>query len=238
MIMETACYFGSPSVKILVIEDYIPLRSTVVKGLCEEGYAVDETGDGKEGLWLTETREYDVVLLDLMLPGLDGMTILRRLRDSSNDVHVLITSARDSVQHRVEGLDLGADDYLVKPFSMDELFARIRSIVRRKYEKVSPVQSYGDLKIDTNKKEVWRSDNKIELSAREYSILEYLIARQGHVVTRDSIWEHVYDFNADLNSNVIDVYIGFLRKKMEVGGLSRLIHTRRNQGYVFEAGNS
>ena len=220
--------------KILVIEDYAPLRTTIVKELREQGYAVDETGDGEEGSWFALTGEYDIILLDLMLPGLDGLSILKSLREAGRNAHVLITSARDTVEQRVEGLDLGADDYLVKPFSLDELFARIRTIIRRKYENVSPIQNHGDLKIDLNRKKVWRSGKEIDLSAREYSILEYLAARKGEVVSRMSILEHVYDFNADLGSNVIDVYIGFLRKKTEINGLPRLIHTRRNQGYVFD----
>lgn len=224
--------------KILVIEDYAPLRTTIVKELREQGYAVDETGDGEEGSWYALSGDYDLILLDLMLPGLDGLSILKSLRKAGRNTHVLITSARDTVEQRVEGLDLGADDYLVKPFSLDELFARIRTIIRRKYENVSPIQTYGDLKIDLNRKKVWRSGEEIALSAREYSILEYLAARKGEVVSRMSILEHVYDFNADLGSNVIDVYIGFLRKKTEIKGLPRLIHTRRNQGYVFEVGES
>lgn len=220
--------------KILVIEDYAPLRTTVVKELREQGYAVDETGDGEQGSWYASTGEYDLILLDLMLPGLDGLSILTSLRSAACKTHVLITSALGTVEQRVRGLDLGADDYLVKPFSLDELFARIRTIIRRKYENVSPNQEHGDLRIDLNKKKVWRTGVEIDLSAREYSILEYLVARKGEVVSRMSILEHVYDFNADLGSNVIDVYIGLLRKKTEFNGLPRLIHTRRNQGYVFD----
>ncbi len=224
--------------KILIVEDYEPLRTTVAKGLREQGYAVDETGGGREGKLFIDSGDYDVVILDLMLPGLDGLALLRAIRNAGNRSHVLITSARDTVEQRIEGLDLGADDYLVKPFSLDELFARLRSIIRRKYDRCSPVQTYGDIRIDTNKKQVWRAGEAIELSAREYSILEYLASRQGHVVSRDSILEHVYDFNADLSSNVIDVYIGFLRKKTEFNGLPRVIHTRRRLGYVFEVSSS
>lgn len=221
--------------KILVIEDYEPLRTTVVAELREQGYAVDQAPDGEQGSWYATTGEYDVIVLDIQLPGLDGLSILKSIRGSGCKTHVLITSARGKVDQRVEGLDLGADDYLVKPFSLDELLARIRSIIRRKYEKVSPVQHHGDLKIDSNSKRVWRSGEEVELSAREYSILEYLASRSGEVVSRMAILEHVYDFNAELESNVIDVYIAFLRKKTEINGLPRIIHTRRNQGYVFEA---
>lgn len=220
--------------RILIIEDYEPLRSTVAKGLREQGYAVDETGDGLEGKWYLETNDFDVVILDLMLPKCDGLQLLNSIRTSDLRSHVLITSARSTVEQKIEGLDLGADDYLVKPFSLDELYARIRSIIRRKYDRLTPIQNYGDLRVDTIRKRVWRSGTLIELSAREYSILEYLASRQGEVVTRDSILQHVYDFNAELSSNVIDVYIGFLRKKTEAEGHPRLIHTRRNLGYVFE----
>ena len=221
--------------KILVVEDYEPLRTTVVKELREQGYAVDEAADGKIGNWYASTGEYDVIILDLQLPGLHGLEILKRLRDSGRQTHVLITSARGTVEQRVKGLDLGADDSLVKPFSLDELLARIRAIIRRKYQTTSPVQSFGDLKIDFNQKRVWRTETEIELSAREYAILEYMALRAGEVISRAAILEHVYDFNASLESNVIDVYIGFLRKKTEINGLPRLIHTRRNQGYVFQA---
>lgn len=223
--------------KILLIEDYEPLRKTVSKELNSCGYAVDQTGDGSEGKWYAYTGKYDLIILDLMLPNVCGLEILRFLRDEGIKTYVLITSAKSTVEQKIDGLDLGADDYLVKPYSLEELKARVRSIIRRQYDKVSPVQTFGDLVIDTNKKKVFRAGKEIELSAREYSILEYLTSRQGHVVSRESILEHVYDFNAELSSNVIDVYIRYLRKKTEIDDLPRLIHTKRNLGYVFEASN-
>ena len=220
--------------KILVVEDYMPLRESIVQALQEEGYAVDETGDGREGLWHAENNQYDVVLLDIMLPELDGLSILRTLRSHNNSVHVLIMTARDAVEDRVGGLDLGADDYLVKPFAPAELLARVRALVRRKYDTKSPVMRFGDLEIDTSGRVVRRSGQVIELHAREYALLEFLASRHGRVTTRDEIWEHIYDFNAEPGSNVLDVYVGTLRKKLEANGGSRLIQTRRGLGYVFE----
>jgi DNA-binding response OmpR family regulator len=221
--------------RVLVIEDYGPIRQSIVQGLQEDGFAVDATGDGDEGLWYARTGEYDVVLLDLMLPTVDGLTILRRLRAMGNSVHVLIVTAKDGLDDRLHGLDLGADDYLVKPFALKELLARVRALVRRKYGTKSPLVRVADLEVDTNRRVVRRGGRRIELTAREYAIIELLAARATQVVTRSTIWEHVYDFAADPNSNVIDVHVVNLRKKLEGDGLPRLIHTRRGIGYVLEA---
>jgi DNA-binding response OmpR family regulator len=220
--------------KVLLVEDYEPVRTSVARGLREAGFAVDATGDGEEGLWFARTGEYDAIVLDLMLPGTDGLTILRRLRDDANAVPVLVLTAKDTVRDRVRGLDLGADDYLVKPFAFDELLARIRALVRRKYEEASPVLRVGDLEIDPGRHTVHRAGRPVDLTAREYAILEFLAHRAGRVVSRTDIWEHVYDFNAEPNSNVIDVYVARLRRRLERGGRPRLIHTRRGQGYVLE----
>ena len=218
--------------KVLFVEDYEPLLKSVSRGLREAGFAVDGTGDGEEGLWYARTGEYDAILLDLMLPRVDGLTILRRLRDQGSDVPILILTAKDTVADRVRGLDLGADDYLVKPFAFEELLARVRALVRRKYQAPAPAMTVGDLTIDTTSRAVCRGERTIELTPREYALLELLAARAGEVVTRTEIWEHVYDFNSEPNSNVIDVYVGHLRKRIEQGGLPRLIHTRRGVGYV------
>lgn len=220
--------------RVLLIEDYDPVRQSIVQGLQEEGFAVDATGDGEEGLWYARTGEYDVVLLDLMLPKVDGLTILRRLRELGSPVHVLIVTAKDTLDDRLQGLDLGADDYLVKPFALKELLARVRALVRRKYEAKSPLVRVADLEVDTSRRTVRRAGRRIELTAREYAIIELLAVRAGHVLTRTAIWEHVYDFAADPNSNVVDVHVAHLRKKLERGGLPRLIHTRRGAGYVLE----
>lgn len=223
------------AMKILLIEDYAPVRKYVTQGLREAGFAVDAAADGEEGLWYAETGEYDAVVLDLMLPKKDGWTILRRLRERENPVPVLILSARDGLEDRVEGLNLGADDYLVKPFAMEELRARMRALVRRKYGRTSDTIRVADLEIDRTRRIVRRAGHRLDLTAREYAILEYLALRAGEPVTRTELWEHLYDFNAEPGSNVIDVHVSALRKKVEVEGLSRLIHTRRGFGYLLEA---
>ena len=218
--------------RLLLIEDYPPLRKSVAKGLREAGFAVDATGDGNEGLWYAMGNEYDAIILDLMLPGMDGLGILKRLRSQGRQSHVLILTARDTVPDRVKGLNLGADDYLVKPFAFEELLARIGALVRRKYEAKSPVMRVGDLEIDTAERTVRRAGRVVNLTPREYSLLHFLVLRAGRVVTRTELWEHVYEFAAEPNSNVIDVHVGHLRKKLESRGLPRLIHTRRGVGYV------
>jgi DNA-binding response OmpR family regulator len=217
--------------RVLVVEDYPPLRRSLSRGLGEAGFAVDTAADGDEGLALARMGVYDVIILDVMLPKIDGFTILRRLRDSANPNRILLLTAKDTVADRVHGLDLGADDYLVKPFALEELIARVKALVRRKYRQSSPTVKVADLHVDTAARVVRRGDERIELTGREYSILEVLALRAGEIVTRDEIWSRVYDFAAETNSNVVDVYIGYIRKKLERGGRSRLIHTRRGIGY-------
>lgn len=218
--------------RALVVEDYAPVRKAVVDGLGENGFAVDSATDGEEGLWLAEQNPYDVIVLDLMLPKVDGIAIVKKLRAAKRDVPVLVLTARDGVDDRVRGLDTGADDYLVKPFAFAELLARVRALVRRRYERRDPIVRIADLEIDTTKRTVRRGGEGVTLSAREYALLEYLAMRAGQLVTRTEIWEHVYDFRSDAHSNVVDVYIGYLRKKLERDGAAKLIHTRRGQGYV------
>jgi two-component system copper resistance phosphate regulon response regulator CusR len=218
--------------KVLVIEDFQLLRDSLAQGLREAGYAVDASGDGEEGLWYANTGEYDVIVLDLMLPGVDGLTILKRLRQKQSPAHVLVLTAKDTPEDRINGLNLGADDYLVKPFVFAELLARVRALVRRKHETKSPLLKIADMEIDTTQRVVRRAGQRIELSAREYAMLELLAARAGQVVTRDDIREHVYDFASSAESNVVDVFIGHLRRKIERDGMPRLIQTRRGHGYV------
>jgi two-component system, OmpR family, copper resistance phosphate regulon response regulator CusR len=218
--------------RVLVVEDYVPLRRAVVQGLEEAGFAVDATGDGQEALWYATDDTYDVIVLDLMLPGIDGLTLLKRMREAGNKTHVLILTAKDTLDDRLRGLNLGADDYLTKPFAFEELLARIRALVRRKYDAKDPLIHVGDLEIDTVRRIVHRGEQAIELTAREYALLEFLALRAGSLVTRTDIWEHVYEFHSSPESNVVDVYIGYLRKKIEHPGQPRLIHTRRGQGYV------
>ncbi len=223
--------------RVLVVEDYEPLRRSLVQGLTEAGCAVDATADGDEGLAYADSDVYDVIILDVMLPGTDGFEILRYLRRKQSASRVLMLTAKDTVRDRVHGLDLGADDYLVKPFAFDELVARVRALGRRRYEQASPVIEVADLRIDTTAKVVKRGDQIIELTAREFSILETLAYRANQVVSREDIWDRIYDFGLTRNSNVVDVYIGYLRRKLECYGGSRLIHTRRGMGYVLAAGD-
>lgn len=218
--------------RVLIVEDDRPLREALRQGLQEAGFAVDSSADGEEGLWYARSNEYDAIVLDLMLPHVDGLTILGRLRRDGSAVPILILTARDTVADRVQGLDLGADDYLVKPFAFAELLARVRALVRRGYNNKDPVIRVEDLEVDTAGCTVRRGGQSIILSAREYALLEFLAAKAGQVVSRRAIWEHVYDFHSDPESNVVDVYIGHLRKKIEQPGRPKLIHTRRGQGYL------
>jgi len=218
--------------RLLVIEDYRPLQQSLTKGLREAGFAVDTTGDGREGLWYATSNDYDVIILDLMLPGIDGLQILKKLRTRGQKSHVLILTARDAVEDRVTGLDLGADDYLVKPFEFRELLARIRALLRRSYRRKNPRIRIRDLRIDLTSQRVRRGRQEIQLTPREYALLEYLAMRAGEMVSRTDIWEHVYEFKSAASSNVVDVYIGYLRKKIERPGKPPLIHTVRGRGYL------
>lgn len=218
--------------RVLVVEDYAPLRLAIVKGLTDAGYSVDACANGRDGKWHAESGEFDVMVLDLMLPEMDGLSILKSLRADGNDIHVLILTAKDAVTDRVDGLNLGADDYLTKPFVFAELLARIKALVRRKYGEKNPTISIADLEVNTASREVRRGDEFVELTAKEYALLEFLALRSGQVVTRMDIWDHVYDFHSDNQSNVVDVYISYLRKKIDRPGFEKLIHTRRGQGYM------
>ncbi len=215
-----------------MVEDYRPLRESLAKGLREAGFAVDATGDGEEGLWYATSNDYDVIILDIMLPGRDGLDILKQLRAKGRQSHVLILTARDTLSDRVTGLDLGADDYLVKPFAFQELLARVRALIRRSYRTKNPLIEVQDLRIDLTLQKVWRGQEEIPLTPREYALLEYLATRAGQVVSRTDIWEHVYEFDSCTSSNVVDVYIGYLRRKIEKPDTPALIHTVRGRGYV------
>jgi len=221
--------------RLLIIEDYRPLQQSLTKGLREAGFAVDTTRDGQEGLWYAMGNEYDVIILDLMLPGMDGLEILKKIRTQGRKSHVLILTAKDTVQDRVTGLDLGADDYLVKPFAFEELLARVHALLRRSYRQKNPRIKIKDLQIDLPTQRIWRGKQKIALTPREYALLEYLAMRAGETVSRTDIWEHVYEFKSAASSNVVDVYIGYLRRKIERPNKPRLINTVRGRGYVLGA---
>jgi DNA-binding response OmpR family regulator len=230
-----AAVLWTDGMRLLIIEDQERLRTWLKKGLKEEGFVVDAAADGNEGFWYIQNSTYDVIILDIMLPGMDGLTILRRLREDGRDDQVLIVTAKDAVPDRVKGLDLGADDYVIKPFAFEELLARIRALIRRSYGKRDPVIRIADLRIDTAQRQVWRGEQKVELRAMEYKLLEYLARRVGETVTRTEIWDHLYDFGSKAVSNVVDVYVGSLRRKLDRPGEESLIQTRRGFGYVLGA---
>lgn len=220
--------------KILVIEDEKKLARLVKKGLEENDFIVDLSFDGEEGLHFAENYAYDAVLLDIMLPGIDGLAILKALRKRNNDVPVLLVTARGEVGDKIEGLNTGADDYIAKPFELAELVARLRAAIRRNKGKPSPVIALRDLSIDTNAKKAVRSGKPIALSAREYALLEYLALNAGKVISRTELIEHLYATDFEWDSNVIDVYINYLRNKIDKGFDPPLIHTVRGAGYILK----
>lgn len=220
--------------RILLIEDSKQLQRSISKGLRSAGYHVDVTGDGEESLFYIESYEYDAVILDLMLPGLDGLSILKSVRNQNNPVHILILSAKDSVPDRIKGLNTGADDYLTKPFDFNELLARLQSLMRRRYQQKSNIIRIDDIEINLDMHQVSRNGEIIPLPPREYSLLEFLAMNRGKVISRSKIEEHIYDENADILSNVIDAAICFIRRRIDVPGKHSIIKTRRGHGYLIE----
>lgn len=218
--------------RILVVEDEPNLNEVIVKKLKAEQYSVDSCQDGEEALDYIRGAEYDAVLLDIMLPKLSGLEVLSILRKEQNKTPILLLTARDSIEDRVTGLDVGADDYLVKPFAFEELLARIRLIIRRNSGHVSNILSLADLTVDGETREVKRSGHKIVLSGKEFAVLEYMIRNQGIVLSRERIEQHIWNYDYEGGSNVIDVYIRYLRKKIDEGYTPKLIHTVRGTGYV------
>jgi len=220
--------------RLLIIEDNKTLARSLRQGFREEGFAVDVGADGEEGLWYAESNPYDVVVLDLTLPKLDGLELLRRIRRRGIASHVICLTARGATEDKVQALNLGADDYLAKPFAFEELLARVRSLCRRAYRRKDPIIQLADLEINTASRTVRRAGRAIHLSAREYALLEFLAFHAGEVVTRTMIWDHLYDFADESTSNVVDVHVCVLRKKIDTGTGRPLIHTRRGEGYVLE----
>lgn len=218
--------------RILLVEDEPSAASMLAKGLREEAYAVDVAADGEAALAQAFVNDYDLVILDVVLPGKDGFKVCRELRTHGFAVPVLMLTARDAVEDRVEGLDSGADDYLPKPFDFDELLARVRALLRRKPALYPEVITVGDLSVDTRARQIKRAGQNIDLTAKEYALLEYLARRAGEVVGRADIAEHVWDESYDPFSKVIEVFIQRLRRKVDDGHALKLIRTRRGEGYM------
>ncbi len=220
--------------RILVVEDEKKVASFLKKGLEEEYYAVDTAFDGEEGLALAQINEYDLIILDIMLPKVDGMEVLRRIRGNGSSVPILMLTAKDSIEDIISGLDSGSDDYLTKPFSFAELLARVRALLRRKMTEKTDILMVGDLSLSTSTHQVKRGERKIELTAKEYALLEYFMRNPNRILTRTLITEHVWDYHFDPSTNVVDVYVNYLRKKIDQGFEKKLIHTIRGSGYVMK----
>ncbi len=217
--------------RILVVEDERRLCSIIKRGLLEERYAVDTAYDGEDGEYLAETTPYDLIILDIMLPKKNGIDVCQELRLKRVNTPILMLTAKDTVEDRVKGLDSGADDYLVKPFAFNELLARVRALLRREGLSKSPRLQVGDLVMDTLTREVWRGQTKVELTSKEYVILEYFMCHPNMVITRTMLEEHAWDYEFDSMSNLIDVYIRRLRRKIDERGQASLIQTVRGAGY-------
>ena len=220
--------------KILLAEDEVDLNNVVTRYLKKNGYSVDSVLDGEEALDYLEYSEYDLVILDIMMPKVDGFEVIKKLRDKGNHTSVLMLTARDSADDKVKGLDLGADDYIVKPFDFNEFLARIRAVVRRKYGNSSNKLVIGDLILDTSEKSVTRAGKQIELTGKEYEVLEYLMQSKNRILSRDQIKEHVWDFDYEGDSNIIDVLIKNIRKKIDIEAGKQIIYTKRGLGYVIK----
>jgi two-component system copper resistance phosphate regulon response regulator CusR len=222
-------------VRILLVEDEARVAGFIAKGLREQSYAVDIARDGENALYQAAINQYDLVILDRMLPLKNGLVVCRELRVSGFRAPILMLTARDTIDDRVAGLDAGADDYLVKPFDFKELLARLRALSRRSGVPRAQVVEAADLALNTASHAVTRGGRSIPLTAKEYALLEFLLLHQGRIVGRDAIAQHVWDESFDAFSNVIDVYIKRLRAKLESAGAARLIHTRRGEGYILTA---
>jgi DNA-binding response OmpR family regulator len=226
---------GPCSMRLLIVEDDEQLRDALSRGLREAAYAVDAVGDGNAAVYHAAINDYDAIVLDVLLAGRDGRAVCREIRRRGNPVPILMLTALDAVADRITGLDAGADDYLVKPFAFSELLARLRALLRRRGEVMSPIIAVGDLEVDTHRQVVRRRTRPIALTTKEYAFLEYLARNAGRVVSRAEISAHVWDDNHDPMSNLIEVYVSRLRRKVDGGESSRLFHTRRGAGYMLAA---
>lgn len=220
--------------RILLVEDEKKLSAVIKRGLKEVNYAVDLSENGDDALFLAQSNPYDLIILDIMLPGKDGISVCRHLRKEKNDTPILMLTARDDVEDKVSGLDSGADDYLTKPFSFPEFLARVRSLLRRKNTEKSSCLKVVDLELDQLTRKAYRAGKEIELTPTEYSLLEYLMLHVNQVVTRTMISEHVWNDDFDAFSNVINVYVNYLRKKIDYGHTKQLIHSLRGTGYILK----
>jgi len=222
--------------RILIVEDDRKIANAIMKGFKQESFAVDVSLDGKDGFGQASTIEYDLIILDRMLPGLDGMEICKRLRQDDNKTPILMLTAKDKINDRVEGLNCGADDYLVKPFAFEELLARTRALLRRPTNTHSNVLKVGDLELDATGFKVTRAARKIALSVKEFALLEYLMRTPGRILTKDNIISHVWDYDADILPNTVEVFVGSLRSKIDKPFKTKLIKTVRGFGYKIEKG--
>ena len=220
--------------RILLVEDDTAIARSLKEGLEDESYAVDVANDGSEGYRTAAADDYDVIILDIMLPEMNGYEVCRALRNDGNKTPILMLTARDAERDIVEGLDTGADDYLAKPFSFDVLLARIRALLRRPNEKLEEILQVGDLKLDPSSKKVTRASQEINLTAKEYGVLEYLMRNKGKVLSKEQIISHVWDFDADVLPNNVELFIMFLRRKIDKPFESKLIHTVSGFGYKLE----
>ncbi|WP_424244232.1 DNA-binding response OmpR family regulator [Elusimicrobium posterum] len=222
--------------RILIVEDEVTLLDSLASRLGEEGYSVDKAVDGEEATLFINGAGYDCILLDIMIPETDGITLLKKMRAKGNSTPVLLLTAKDGVQDRVNGLDAGADDYLVKPFSHEELSARLRALLRRNSANKTNILTFADLRMDLLKREVTRGTKVIPLAAKEFMLLEYLMRNPNRVLTRSQIIDHVWNFDFDNDTNVVNVYIRYLRTKIDSGHDLKLIHTIRSMGYILKEG--
>jgi heavy metal response regulator len=222
--------------RVLVVEDEKKVASFIKRGLEEESFSVDVAYDGEEGLEMAANNPYDVILMDLMLPKKDGLSVIRELREQDIVTPVLCLTAKDAVEDIVEGLETGSDDYLTKPFAFGELLARVKALLRRTSKDRGAEIFFADLRLDPVSHKVWRSDKEIDLTAKEYGLLEYFMRNPNEVLTRAMIAEHVWDYTFDSFTNIIDVYVNYLRKKVDRDYDTKLIHTVRGVGYVLKEG--